>query len=97
LVQSPGLVAELNEEPSTVTQSYEETGPTRFPVFGGDQTLPASPAHQILLHSPETWPALGWSGLFDFENNLVSQIDAWWLKTLQERLKSAQREKVNTK
>lgn len=96
-LQSPGFVAELNEEPSTVTQSFEESGPTRFPVFGPEQILPSPPANNVLFHSPESWPALGWSGLFDYENNLIPQIEAWWVKTLQERMKSAQRAKVETK
>lgn len=91
-LQSSGLVAELHEEPTTVNQSYEESGPTRFPVFGVGQELPDSPAPQVHLHSPEVWSALGWAGLFDHEASLLARIEGWWVKLVQERAKSMQRE-----
>lgn len=89
-VQSEALQPELHEEPTTAYQSYEQTGPTRFPVFGN--VNPASSPQHILFHNPETWPGLGWASVFAHDQLLIEKIETWWNRKLQEKLKQAAKE-----
>lgn len=85
--QSEALAPELHEEPSAFYQSYQETGPTRFPVFGEKGILPPSAAPQVFFHNPESWPGLGWSAIFAHDLPLVEKIETWWNRRLQEKLR----------
>ncbi len=90
--QNVALAPELHEEPAAFYQSFQETGPTRFPVFGEKGILPPSGAAQVFFHNPESWPGLGWSAIFAHEIPLVEKIETWWNRRLQEKMKQAARD-----
>lgn len=95
--QSEALKAELSEEPTTGHQTFEKTGPTRFPIFAGQGKgqghSAGSGLEAVLFHSPEVWSGLGWSHLFEHDQNLLSKLETWWKKSLEEKAKKSGREK----
>lgn len=91
--QAAALAPELHEEPSAFYQSFQETGPARFPVFGEKGIVPPSNATQVFFHNPESWPGLGWSAIFAHDVPLVEKIEVWWNRRLQEKLKQQAKEK----
>ena len=87
------------EEPLSAQKSERESGPTRQPIFDSEQLRKWSPLkdQNFHLHAPETWGGLGWNHLFQHEEKLFSEIQTWWKKREELRIKNEMKLKGKTR
>jgi hypothetical protein len=81
------------EEPLSSEKTYREVGPSRQPLFDPKTLLSwRGPVDDnIWLHAPEVWSGLGWNSILKFEDKIFSQVEAWWKKREEQRIKREQK------
>ena len=78
------------EEPLSAQKSERESGPTRQPIFDSQELKKWKPTQDqnFHLHAPESWRGLGWNHLFQNEEKLNQELQLWWKKREEQRIKN---------
>lgn len=89
----PLVQIEIVSYPQEYQYSYDEVGPSRFPLFSERdlKKLVTGKSKNIYYDGPEFWPYLGWNGQLRNQQQIVEKIHEQWLKAEELRKKKGDR------
>lgn len=82
--------------PKEMLLSAKELGPPRHPIFSEKSSKQRfnNKFQNVYFDSPETWPALGFDGMWSMQSKILSEISAWWAHKEELRLKRLAKEEA---
>lgn len=85
--------ARLSDDPLPSEKTTRELGPSRQPIFDSGALLSwrAPREENFHLHAPEVWSGLGWNFLFRHEEKISAELESWWKRREELRIKREQK------
>jgi hypothetical protein len=85
------LDVETINQPIGYDLTYTQAGPARYPIYDSTERLLWRPGQYLNVHfdSAEHWQSLGWNGMLQKQNEIMSNLQLWWTRKLAKLKKEA--------